>query len=154
MSVVPIRVKSRFIGDGEDDSLVRLLQHVCVVAVKELGHDDVAAFDEAHARAGVAAGEADRFGDPGAGGVDEHPRVHGSAVGQFHAPCPAFAPRGDECGARSDLGTMGARVERVGNHQSRVIDPGIRIDKAASRALERGEIGGVALFAARESAAG
>ena len=137
------RADQRFItliGDREHDPPVRLLQHIGLVAVEQLGHDDVAALDQPDAALRVGAGQRECFGDPGAGGIDHRPGLDSLPVGQGYMPQIAFTPRSGQRGAGKDLCAMLRSINRVQHHQPRVIDPGIRIDEAFSRPLQRREI--------------
>jgi hypothetical protein len=86
--------------------------------------------------------------DPRAGrvrdraGVDDAHRAVGKLEPRF--PCVADALRRHELGAREDLGAALLRVERVQHHETRVVDPAVRIDEAALDRVDQRRAGRVA----------
>ena len=130
------------VGDDEDDALVAVLQDEGVIALVQARHDDVAALDQAHALGGLDVGLlVEEALHPGPGGVDKAACLHlyAGAVGtcKLDVPQPAIvaAPRRDAAMAGEDAGAHLARRLDIGDHQARIVDPGVGIDEAL---LERG----------------
>ena len=115
-----------------------------MVALPEARDDDVAALDQADARSRPSAPSRpfEHLGDPGAGGVDDHPRRDGAAARQLGGPGLAVAAGGEQFGAGGDLGAALGGVERVEDDQPGIVDPGVPIggepEARASAARERG----------------
>src|SRR5205823_3323700 len=103
-----------------------------VLTVIKARQHDMAALHEAHR---VAARLAQAFVEhllyPRPGRVDEGARVDFLAVREPGAPCSAVAARRDAFGAHDDARAPASRVERICDHEPRIVDPAIRIDKAA-----------------------
>ncbi len=125
------------IGYGEDDAPVGLLQDIGMIAVEQARHDDMAPLDQPHTGARVHTKPAEQFGDPGAGGIHHRPRANAAPVRQRGLPCAALAPGREQRGAGGDLRAVRRSIERVEQRQPRIVDPRIRIDKAAARAFQR-----------------
>ena len=100
-------------------------------------HDDVAALDQPHPLAGLDVGLlVEEAFHPWPGGIDQAARLqlHRGAVGCAELDVPQLAvlaaPRRHAAMAGEDAGTHLARRLHVGDHQPRVVDPGIGVDEA------------------------
>ena len=128
-----------FVGDGEDDALVGVLEDVGVVVLEELLHDDVAALHQPQ-RPGLRLAHlhGQELRGPGSGGVDQHAGLHaqrGPALGlQRGLPAAAgtFTAHGLRAGAaRQHGGAALGGVHGVQHNQPGVVHPAVAVDEAA-----------------------
>ncbi len=130
------------VGQGEHDAAVGRLEDVREFVIEQLAHDDVAAAD--HARmvpGGRRRAAVEELRDPRSRRVHHEPRPQGSfaTVGcaQCRDPFRAITLQPDAGSARQHLGAALERIDGIGNDQSRIVDPAIRIFEA--RAVTRVE---------------
>src|SRR5581483_8074114 len=101
---------------------------------EELRHDDVAALDQSD-RSGGAHGRAipHELIDPGSGGIDYGTGADGKGLlrgGHSCEPVIAFEIEALAARARQDGRAAMCGVDRVVDHEPRVIGPTVRIDEA------------------------
>ena len=121
-----------FVGDGEDDALVGVLEDVGVVVFEAARHDDVAALHQAQALGGQRFAArwlrhlAQEALGPRAGGVDQRARLHRAlaaiARAQRCGPAVGAALRGHAGAARPQRGAARLCIERVEHHEARIVD--------------------------------
>ena len=105
---MPISVKSLFIGNGEADAAVGVLEDIGAVMVEQPVDDDVAALDQPDARRRVRAGATSVMTSrhPGPAGIDERrardlvAARRSSTFERVSARRPSCALGGDAAGAR------------------------------------------------------
>ena len=128
-----------FVGNGEDDALVGVLEDVGMVVLEQLLHHHMAALDQAQrlalGRVGLLAEELRR---PRPGGIDQRPRRDLVQRRRRHfaaqLPLSVAAPRIDAGAACQHRGAALGGVHRVQHHQPRVVDPAVGIDEALAEA--------------------
>ena len=135
-----------FIGDGENDAAIGVLENIGAVMVIKARQHDMAALDQPEARRLVAAHHRMLHrANPRAGGVDQGVGVKfGRSITTFTGDMPerAFAPRCTYRHAWVNGRTAFRRILGVQQHQARILYPAIGIFKAdampgAERRAER-----------------
>ncbi|PAV69772.1 hypothetical protein WR25_25874 [Diploscapter pachys] len=128
-----------FIGNGEDDPPVRVLQHEGMIAGIQARHDDMAALHQPHGVLGMPARDAGQHVvHPRPRRVHQHPcRHHALArgIGDRRDPALALAPCPHQPRPRRDRRPAIRRVARVQHDQPAVLDPTIRIDERLARRI-------------------
>ncbi|EME01031.1 hypothetical protein B381_05966 [Stutzerimonas stutzeri NF13] len=120
------------VGDGEDDAPILVLHDVGLLAVIQLGHDDVAALNQADAvwRALLQV-FTDELCDPGTGGVDQRLGAKRKATAvlapQLDMPDAAGTLGAQALGAGMDVRAVLPRRHGVEYHQPRVVDPTVGV---------------------------
>ena len=123
-----------FIGNGENDAAIGILENIGAVVIIKPWQHDVATLDQPEARRLVAAHHRMLHrANPGAGGIDQGAGVKfGRPITTFTGDTPqcAIPPRGTYRHARVNGGTAFRRILGVQQHQARILYPAIGIFKA------------------------
>ena len=125
-----------FIGNGEDDAAVAVLENETAVMVEETLHHDVAALHQTHVRGAIGPDDpGQHLRNPRPPGVHQHPcRRHPflatDLIPQGHGPVIAFAARRNAFRSGEDFGTASRCINGVENNKTRIVDPAIRVLKA------------------------
>ena len=125
-----------FVGNGEDDAAVAVLEEIAAIVVVEAAHHHVRALDEADARPAAAGDDLGQDPlDPGAGGIDQGTGANRAATAvavlERHRPAFGGAGRGDGAGAGLDHRAALGRVEGGQHDQTGVVDAAVGIFEAA-----------------------
>ena len=123
-----------FIGNSEDDPLVRVLQDVGVVALIQPARHYVRALHEPRMFAGFyVQGAIQNARHVRSGGVDDDAGLHIFAAAfaiQRRDPAIAHAQRGHKPRAHANFRTMFSRAERIGDDKAGVIHPTVGVGEA------------------------
>ena len=126
------QAKIALVRIDENHPLIVVLQEIGLFSLPEFAGDDMAALHQPHVFARLASGDpVEDALDPRAGGIHQRAAAHrlGLAVraAQLHLPKLVHALGGNRLRARAHHSAMRCRVQRVENHQPRIIDPAIGI---------------------------
>ena len=129
--------KFALIGNGENNPLIVVLQHVGAVMLIEPRHHDVRPLHQPHLGLRRTTHDiAEHLPHPRPSCVDQHFRLDGLLTLRaldIDMPQRAHAPRASNTRPRQDRRTPVGCIARIQHHQPRVIDSAIRILKAARR---------------------
>src|SRR5262249_18365665 len=125
-----------FIGNGEADAPVGILEDVAAVMVIELVDHDVAALDHADLVGVVLADDrAQYLAHPWSAGIDQelgrHLALPAFGILEGAAPRTAVTARGNAARARSYIGAAVGGIARREDDKPRILDPAVRIFEAA-----------------------
>ena len=128
-----------FIGNGENDAAILVLENIAVVAFIFAFDDNVAALDQTQlGRVAAAVVQRGHRVDPGAGGVDQHLRLLGpclAMLADMEIPVIGTAIQSGAFRTSPDIGAAIGCVTGGERYQPGILNPAIGIGKSLFQAL-------------------